>query len=427
MQNFKMFGKLMVAFSYLRAIRHSFLLRLLYNHTKERHFLSFQNPESSFGTAIGVKAESITAKTLNNSVVQNAYHLMESSTKVKTFCTAEAPSHTFVGREEQLELVHQKLQEVCATQQHHMRRIVALISTPGMGKTAIAQAFVQKYKDQYENVAWIDATTDSSARTCFINLARLLKVDHAKEDKGKDLARLVYAHISNQFEKPTLLIFDNAQRLETEGKVFGISDYLPTQVKRNLPLTLVTSRSDEWRKHLCEVVEVTRLTKEESFQFFLTVFRQPGKKEDSKLNDLLQQFADKLEGHPVRLKKAEKIISSIPDQYSLTTLKTKLRNCIKKADGIEFSAEIVDCEVQECPAQSGSNHVTNNAMSEQSNAVLIAKCVEVFAKKMKLRLSSLPFADEIKFREIQKAAEHEAMSLFKESWKTGDAQEELMT
>ena len=194
---------------------------------------------------------------------------------MKTFCTADIPTHTFVGREKELELVHEKLQKSSATEEHHVRRIVALVSTHRMGKTQIARAFVQKYKDQYENVAWVDATTDSTARTCFINLAKRLKVDHSDDDKGKDLAARVHANISDQCEKPTLLIFNNAQKLETDEKTLGIIDYLPTQVKRNLPFILVTSRSDEWKKHCCEVVEVTPLTEEDSLKFFRTVFRLP--------------------------------------------------------------------------------------------------------------------------------------------------------
>ena len=328
-----------------------------------------------------MKAESITAETLNTSVVQhNAYHLMESSTKVKTFWTAEAQSYTFIGREAELKSIHEKLQECCASQQHHMKRIVAVISAPGMGKTEIARDFVQKYKDQYENVVWIDARTESSARASLVNLARELKLEISQDDDGKALARLLYAHICSQYEKPFLLILDGAQGLRTDGKVFGIHDYLPTQVKRNLPLILITSRSNEWTRHPCEVVQVPPLSKEESFQFFQTVLRLSEQEEqDGKLNDLLYNLADKLQGHPVRLKKAEKfIISSIPDQHTVSTssadksissgkstlsrLKEKVRECIKKADRMEFSAELAeDMEVEQLPAQQSSASTLNSA------------------------------------------------------------------
>ena len=61
---------------------------------------------------------------------------------------------------------------------------------------------------------------------------------------------------------------------------------------------------------------------------------------------MLQQLAEKLDGHPVRLKRVEKLISSVLDQYTHPLLIESLRNCIEKVDDVEFSAEVLDNDVE---------------------------------------------------------------------------------
>ena len=199
--------------------------------------------------AVGVTAELINAKNLTSNVYQNSIHVTQSQDgSVKNLWTAPGPTHTFVGRERLLDSVHKKLQSL-EKQEHYMSRMVALVGPAGMDKTETARAFAQKYKAEYENVAWVDAGTEKRAKDSFLRMAKILKISYLDDDIGKDLAALVYAHVSEHFKKPPLFIFDNACGLKSEENKLGIHDSLPTRVNKSVPLILLTSESAEWRKH----------------------------------------------------------------------------------------------------------------------------------------------------------------------------------
>ena len=271
---------------------------------------------------------------------------------MKNLWTAPAPTQTFVGREDLMESAHKKLQR-CGSQHHHMSRMVALVAPEGMGKTETARAFAQKYEAEYENVAWVDAGTEISLRASFLRMAKILKIPYLDRDTGKDLAELVYAHVSEHIEKPALFIFDNAGGLKSKQNVLftfdnacglqskqeflGIQDYLPNRVKKNIPLILLTSENADWRKH-CEIIHVTRFSMEESLLFFQSVFKLSDEEMrcTEGLVNLFGSLARKLNGHPLALSEAAAQISVDLANESLLQLRKKINDYIKSGRGKQF-------------------------------------------------------------------------------------------
>ena len=265
---------------------------------------------------------------------------------VTSFWTVEAPIHTFVGRKQLLEIAHTKLQDFLC-QKHFMKRILALVAMGGMGKSETARKLAHKYREFYENVAWIDAETKSGAESSFRKIAKILNLSPSASTGGKELAELVYRHISDCVKKPSLFIFDNAIQLKTIGDTFGIFDWLPRQMTDNLPVILLTSQSTEWRKQGCEAVDVTELSKIESLHFLSTRCKvsQQQVDEDNSLRDLLHNLAERLNGYPLALGLAAANVSYIPDQDSVELLKKCLKKYIQCVDDNTILEQRVDTQL----------------------------------------------------------------------------------
>ena len=174
-----------------------------------------------------------------------------------------------------------------------------------MGKSEIARKLVQEHENQYENVAWINADTEISTKESFHKIACALKIrHHHREDaEGRQLAELVYHHLDENIKKRALFIFDNAAALRTEESAFGILEYLPSQMSNCSPLILVTSQTAQWTKHGCSVIQVTRLSKEESSDFLRSRFSLSSEEIGgySELQDLFDKFVKILYGYPFAL------------------------------------------------------------------------------------------------------------------------------
>ena len=267
---------------------------------------------------------------------QYVLQVNEPEKPVKGVWNAPAPIETFVGRYDVLDTVKDKLKS-CASEQHYMRRIVALVAMGGMGKTEAARKFSHKYKTQYENVAWINAETEDSLKASFEELCEHFELPHSSKATGEVLAQRVYAHLGQTFEQPTLFIFDNASRLKTEGEVCGIYDYLPRRETKNLPLILLTSQTTEWKRHKCEVIDVTWLSREESLELLLSNFQvtPDALHEDEELESLMNGLVERLIGYPLALGLAAANISFIPGQDSMTVLKERLAEYTGWVDDLE--------------------------------------------------------------------------------------------
>ena len=257
----------------------------------------------------------------------------ETPRPVSSFRIIQPPSSNFAGRHALLSTLHSKFQELWSNN-YFMRRVMVLVGTSGVGKTETARQFAHKYREHYENVAWVDASTETSTKASFFKIATTLNVRFAHDAKGTDLARLAYRHINEHVKKTALFIFDNVNQLPTAEGGFGIYEYLPTERMENPPLILFTTQRTEWNTYHFEIMEVTRLSKEESVECLMTCLHLSPSQllQDRELQDLLENLAERLYGYPEELMSVAATILQLGGQRSPQMLRRKLRAYIKWLD-----------------------------------------------------------------------------------------------
>ena len=132
-----------------------------------------------------------------------------------------------IGREADLEELHTLLNE--------RKKVVVVNGLGGIGKTTLAQVYVEKYYNNYKHIAWVTQTPDGIVND-FINtdgLAKALKVEYVSIE-AEQRFRDIILKLKAIEEAPNLLVIDNA--------VQSLSNYrhsLPGQPNWHV---LVTSR-----------------------------------------------------------------------------------------------------------------------------------------------------------------------------------------
>jgi tetratricopeptide (TPR) repeat protein len=119
-------------------------------------------------------------------------------------------SDVFIGRVDDLENVHQKLFK-------DDNLLLLVNGEGGIGKTALAAHYYNKYADQYSHLAWIFA--EKSLLDALLTLALPLGVcfpDQSSEDERLDLL----LQTMRQLRKPCLLVIDNANDLAELEKYY---------------------------------------------------------------------------------------------------------------------------------------------------------------------------------------------------------------
>ena len=137
------------------------------------------------------------------------------------------PLDKIVGREEELADLHTRL--------FSHKQVVLVNGLGGIGKTTLAQAYLSKFYDAYQHVAWVGQVSDS-----FLNdLVNTEGLCHSLRigTEGKDLEGLFQAIIMELKAldgQPCLLVIDNA-----DASLARYYDYLPRQPQWHI---LATSR-----------------------------------------------------------------------------------------------------------------------------------------------------------------------------------------
>lgn len=116
--------------------------------------------------------------------------------------------HTlFIGRSAELE----EMQKLLLTDRHiASRHVLILGGIGGVGKTQLAIAFAKKSSILFTSVFWINATTETSLKSCFTQLAnRIRSLDDSGRMEGTHDHGLVSNWLSQPGNDQWLLIFDN--------------------------------------------------------------------------------------------------------------------------------------------------------------------------------------------------------------------------
>jgi len=156
-----------------------------------------------------------------------------------------------VGRESDLEKLHKNLFD--------NKQVVLVNGMGGIGKTTLAQVYVNEYWDEYKHVAWISQLS-GDVKSDFLNTEGLLhNLSINSEGKTPDvLFQEVISELNKIETSPNLLVIDNA-----DGSLRDFHDYLPGQPAWHV---LVTSRE---RIENFDLQKIGFLTEDEAVELFL--------------------------------------------------------------------------------------------------------------------------------------------------------------
>lgn len=117
----------------------------------------------------------------------------------------------FVGREEELASMHQKLGRSPG------RQTVIVHGLGGMGKTQLAIAYMKRHRDDYSALIWLNARDETSLNQSFRNAATRISREHpglgymksAVSDQDGDASLAVKRWLDERGNERWLLIYDN--------------------------------------------------------------------------------------------------------------------------------------------------------------------------------------------------------------------------
>ncbi|MDR6565025.1 MULTISPECIES: tetratricopeptide repeat protein [unclassified Arcicella] len=134
-----------------------------------------------------------------------------------------------IGRQAEIKELHTLLFE--------NKDVVLVNGLGGIGKTTLSQAYLTRYAEEYQHLAWV-SLSGTSIESDFINAISLEKAFGIKKEgkETKDIFNQLLYDLKAIEAKPNLLILDNA-----DASLYQFKDMLPSQPNWHI---LVTSREN---------------------------------------------------------------------------------------------------------------------------------------------------------------------------------------
>jgi len=182
--------------------------------------------------------------------VENTTHIYGEKQIKKYLTLPPFQSDYFIGRENDLIAIHEKL--------FQGENLLLLVNgRGGMGKTTIAAKYFKKYEADYQHLAWV--FTGESLLDALLTLAIPLQVQFGEKMPNEERLPLLLKAMAN-LKKPCLLVIDNANRPEELQKY-----YLALRTCPNFHL-LLTTRITSFEN--AERHEVKPLERDDRFSLF---------------------------------------------------------------------------------------------------------------------------------------------------------------
>jgi tetratricopeptide (TPR) repeat protein len=160
----------------------------------------------------------------------------------------------FTGRENILGHLYAELQN---NKTAALTQAQAISGLGGIGKTQIAIEYAYRYRDEYQAILWVNASSREAFTADFVNLATLLDLPERLEKDQEFVVRAVKRWLSTH--KRWLLILDNVDNLEM------LADFLPVHSSGD---ALITTRLQALGT-LAQSIEVEKMGLDEGVIFLL--------------------------------------------------------------------------------------------------------------------------------------------------------------
>ncbi|KAG8239114.1 hypothetical protein J437_LFUL018372 [Ladona fulva] len=200
------------------------------------------------------------------------------------------PVHSFVGRKNELEMLHDHLQKRENEAVMIVQQQVIVSGLGGIGKSELARKFAHDYREFYgNNVIWINAEKGSILES-FESLAEHLNIEMRNEHGDKKSIEQIVNEVYKWFmHKTCLFIFDNAEEFRE------ITRYLPkVDPDRSKPYVLVTTRNRELfneQEHgqICKL-ELSVLPEENALEFVKNTLKIRDEDQDEEIRELVNML-----------------------------------------------------------------------------------------------------------------------------------------
>ena len=178
------------------------------------------------------------------------------------------------------------------------KRLVALTGLGGIGKTQSALEYVRLHKDDYTNVLWVDADTDTSLKNSYFKIIKNLNPSLYEDVTSDQILDFTTRWL--EANKNWLLIFDNAD------KPCLLKPYLINNPSGHILLTSQEQNFDSTGRRFFNV-DVTVMSQQDAGDFLLT--RTHRENETSELSGVAE-LAQELGCLPLALEQAAAFIKA---------------------------------------------------------------------------------------------------------------------
>ena len=176
----------------------------------------------------------------------------------------------FLGREEDLEAIHDKL--------FNGNNLLLLVNGEGgIGKTTLASKYYQAYHEEYAHLAWVFA--EKSLHDAILTLAYPLQVTFPERMTEEERLQALLCEMA-ELKKPCLLVIDNANSLDDLE-----SHYHALKACSNFHL-LLTTRITEFEH--AEIHAIKPLDEKNALTLFTRLYPNHNSTEDNLLQKILE-------------------------------------------------------------------------------------------------------------------------------------------
>ncbi|KAH4334341.1 hypothetical protein HBH98_243290 [Parastagonospora nodorum] len=221
----------------------------------------------------------------------------------------------FVGRDEELDEMHKTLQ-------HDGTRKTAVVhGLGGMGKTQLALAYVQRHKQEYSAVFWINSKSEDTLKQGYVAAARRICREHpslvhlkavAESGDVDEATEAVKQWLSSAGNERWLVVYDNYDTPTLPGQIeLGTFDIRALLPEVDQGAIVITTRSSQLQ--LGRAVAVKKL---QSIEHSLEILWHTSKREGLRSNADARMLAEKLDGLPLALATAGAYLHQVSTSFA---------------------------------------------------------------------------------------------------------------